>query len=191
MEETLPHRDQDVVMTLYSHYYIAADLMFKNYKKLNSQLEKDGRLSRNRSIDWRIYLTTWLGYLAVTAEGFRKIGVRKLLNTSRPTEFEEVIERANMIGKMLKEHDDALRTFRNNIFHLRDDADGVTRFFREKPDRLSWAEELHTTFEKFFSSYRISFLVHCVRNARGEEASGFVDSGRPRRGRVRISSLKG
>lgn len=176
MEATLPHRDEDAVMTLYVHCFLSADLMLKNYKKLSARWDKDGRISKSRYIDFRIYVTTWLGYLAVTAEGFKKLGMRRLLEGSRPNEFEDVIEQANTVGRMLKEHDDALRKFRNNIFHLRDDSNEVMRFFYEKPGRLAWAEELHSAFRKFFSGYRVSFFVHCLRNQRSDEASHFVRS---------------
>lgn len=30
----LPSRDVDEVLTLYAHYFLASDLMLKNYKKL-------------------------------------------------------------------------------------------------------------------------------------------------------------
>ncbi len=169
MEATLPHRDTDAVMTLYAHCYLPADLMLKHYRKLAAQWDKTGRLSKSRRIDLRIYHTTWLGYLAVTAEGFNKLVMRKLLEINRPREFEEVIERSDKVGKMLNKHKDALRTLRNNIFHLREESDVVARFFYEKPGRFEWAEELHGAFGRFFSSYRVSAFVHCVLNERLDE----------------------
>jgi len=183
MEATLPHEDEDAVLTLYSHVFLAADLMLKNYKKLTDHWKKAGRLSKNREIEMRIYFATWLGYLAATGEGFQKLGMRKLLETGRPQEFSEVIEHSNRVGKILKMHHDALRHFRNDVFHLRESPDKLMAFFKSKPDRVKWAEELHASFEDFFSCYRISFAVHCALNGRTDEFRGMFGSGRPKRSR--------
>ena len=167
----LPHRDEDAVMTLYAHCYLAADLMMTNHKKLVTKLNKEGRPSQNRRVDLRIYASTWLGYLAVTAEGFKGLGMRKLLEFQRPHEFIELIEPANRVGTTIKKHDDALRKLRNSVFHIRKDSNEIRNFFYEKPGRLEWADELQSTFKDFFSAYRIVFDVYCVLNDRRDEAS--------------------
>lgn len=153
-------------MTLYAHYFLASELMLKNYQKLR---KKHDRLSQNDLVQLSIYFCSWLGFLAVTAEGFKKLTIRKLIKDARPTEFAELIYEADELGKYLKKHDDALRKFRNNIFHLRDSAEEIERFFREKPDRLEWAEELQARFDNLFSNYRILCQVRYALEGRKAE----------------------
>lgn len=169
MNPTLPHRDKDAVLTLYAHYFLASELMLKNYKKLTTKRNQRGRLSKNDHYQLAIYFSTWLGFLAVTAEGFKKLGIRMLVKDDRPQEFIELIPKADELGKLLKKHDDALRKFRNNVFHLRESTEEIERFFRERPERVEWAEELQTAFNEFFSNYRILCQVHYVIENRKEE----------------------
>jgi len=45
--ENLPLRDKDEVLTLHAHYFLAAELMLKNYKKLSTKWHQRSRLSQN------------------------------------------------------------------------------------------------------------------------------------------------
>lgn len=166
---TLPHRDKDAVLTLYAHYFLAGDLMYENYQKLSRGWERRGRLNQHNGGELSIYFCTWLGFLAVTAEGFKKLGVRSLLQGDRPSEFAELIQRAETLGMEIKKHDDALRKFRNKVFHLRDSTEDLERFFSERPGRLKWAEALHHTFADFFSGYRVLCQAHYVVQNRTQE----------------------
>lgn len=143
--------------------------MHKNYQKLNRNGERRGRLSQNNRGQLSIYFCTWLGFLAVTAEGFKNLRVRSLLQSDRPPDFVELLPQAEVVGKAIKEHDDALRRFRNKIFHLRDSIEELERFFSERPGRLEWAEALHSTFAEFFSDYRILCQVHYAVQNREQE----------------------
>lgn len=165
----LPSRDVDEVLTLYAHYFLASDLMLKNYKKLAAKWDQRGRLSQNERVQFSIYFCTWLGFLAVTAEGFKKLAIRKLIQDARPSDFCELIPRADTLGKLLKKHDDSLRRFRNNVFHLRASPDELEQFFNEGPTRIAWAEELQATFDDFFSNYRIFCQVQYVIEGRKSE----------------------
>ncbi len=98
-----------------------------------------------------IYFFTWLGFLGVTCEGFKKIGMRLLLQNERPDQFRELIPKSDEIGRAMKRHSDPLREVRNNVFHLRDDTEAIKRFFADEAGRLAWAEELHKKFVQFFS----------------------------------------
>ncbi len=169
MHATLPHRDKDAVLTLYAHYFLASELMLKNYKKLNTKWSQRSRLSKNDRVQLSIYFCTWLGFLAVTAEGFKKLAIRRLIQDDRPPEFVELIPEADKLGRLLKRHADALRKFRNNVFHLREGAEEIQQFFQEGPNRLEWAEELQIAFDQFFSSYRIFCQVRYVLENRKEE----------------------
>lgn len=165
----LPHRDDDAVLTLYAHYFLASELMLNNYKKLTKKWQQRGRLTQNDRVQLTIYFGTWLGFLAVTAEGFKKLAIRKLVQTDRPSDFAELVPQADELGSLLKKHDDALRKFRNTVFHLREDMKDIERFFHERPNRLEWAEELQSGFHNFFSSYRILCQVQYVIENRSDE----------------------
>lgn len=169
MNLTLPHRDKDDVLTLYAHYFLASELMLKNYKKLIGKWNQRRRLSQNDRVQLSIYFCTWLGFLAVTAEGYKNLGIRRLVQDARPPEFVELIPKAEELGKLLKKHDDALRKFRNNVFHLRKSTEEIERFTHELPNRLEWAEELQAVFDHFFSTYRILCQVHYATESCKEE----------------------
>jgi hypothetical protein len=167
---TLPQRDTDKVLTLYAHYFLAGELMLKNYRKLDKKWSERGRLSPNDRHQMSIYFFTWLGFLAVTAEGFqKKLAIRRLLQDERPPEFAELIPMADELGKMLKKNDDALRKVRNSVFHLRESTEEIERFFHERPGRLGWAEDLQAVLENFFSDYRVLCQVHYVIGNRKDE----------------------
>jgi hypothetical protein len=166
MPDLLPNRDQDPVLTLYAHYFLAAELMRTNYAKLQSKLKQRGRLSRKDTVDLGIYFGTWLGFLGVTCEGFKKLRFRLLLQENRPDDFRELIPKSDAIGRVIKQHADPLREFRNNVFHLRDDVITLERFFANESVRLSWAKELHTAFGDLFSEYRILCQVHYITHNR-------------------------
>ena len=166
---TLPHRDKDAVLKLYAHYFLASEVMLKNYKKLVAKWNQRSRLSQNDRVQLSIYFRTWLGFLAVTAEGFKKLAIRRVVKDARPPEFVELIPKADELGKLLKRHDDALRKFRNKVFHLRESTEEIERFFHEQPNRLEWAEELQVAFDQFFSNYRILCQVHYAIESRKEE----------------------
>ncbi|EHH1047092.1 hypothetical protein MA786_004739 [Vibrio parahaemolyticus] len=165
----LPHRDEDPLMILYARYYLASDLMYKNYRHLMDKSKKSGDLNRNDSVDMTLYFCSWVGFLGVTSEGFTKLIVRKCLKESRPSEFDELIPEADALGKLMNAHKDDLRRFRNTVFHMSEDVTDINRFFQRQPDRLAWAEELQLAFEKFFSSYRVLCQVHYAMNGRKSE----------------------
>lgn len=165
----LPYRDDDAVLTLYAHYFLAGDLMLQNYKKLTKNWSRRGRLSQDDRVQLPIYFCTWIGFLAVTAEGFKKLAIRRLIQYDRPPDFAELVFKADELSCLLKKHDDALRRFRNTAFHLRESTSDIERFFYERPSRLEWAEELHSAFEQFFSNYRILCQLQYVMENRTDE----------------------
>lgn len=175
--DKLPSQNHDMVMTLYAHYFEAADLMRENFEKLDTKLRKTGKLSRNDRVQKRIYFFTWLGFLWATCEGFKKkINLRRVLSDERPQDFKELLPESDALGKMINAHFDSLREVRNNVFHLRENPEKIRKFFSKEADRLSWALELHDTLNRFFSSYRIQCTVHYAMNNR----KGEIDIGRGR-----------
>lgn len=169
-QDLLPIRNRDRVLILYFHYFETANLMFKSYNKINKEIDKGRHLSQKKAFDMRIYLFTWLGFLGVVCEGFKKLNMRNLLQSERPAEFKELLSMSDSIGKLMTEHSDSLRVFRNNIFHLRQDADFLHDFFARDVGRLTWAQELHKSLSCFFSQYRCCCEVHYVFNGRKGES---------------------
>ena len=157
----VPARDEDPLLTLYAHYYLPAELMFENYKRLLNKWQKQGRLAPGESLKYRIYFGTWLGLLGVVTEGFKQLAVRKLIQDARPSDFIELVPECNALGRLLNKHDSELRKFRNKIFHLRDTATDIIGFLTAQ-GRLEWAEEVQSSFKKFFSNYRVFCEVHYI-----------------------------
>lgn len=165
-EDLLPHKDLDKVRTLHAHYFYAADLMKENYETLRKKLQNEGFLSRNEEINFRIYLSSWLGYLAVTCEGFKKLNIYLLINNERPKTFQKLIHQSNTLNKSINQHYDELRKYRNNVFHLRTDLNDTLAFLSPEKKRLSWAKTIHRDLRNFFSEYRIQCECHYVINNR-------------------------
>ncbi|WP_423367510.1 DUF6896 domain-containing protein [Burkholderia sp. LMG 32019] len=158
--DNLPLKTKDPILALHEHQFQAADLMRKNYKKILDKLKKHDRLSQNEKIDVRIYLSTWLGFLRVTCEGFSTLGIRRLLQEERPDEFKEVVGQHDVVVKLEKQHRDALREFRNNTFHPQRNFRVRWEFFDSGKGRIPWAHELHEEVAQFFSSYRFQCEIH-------------------------------
>lgn len=171
VNDKLPDKNLDRVFTLQSHYFQTAVVMFEQYEKLRKKKKKYSILNQRDSVDLGIYLCTWLGFLAVTCEGFKKLKMYILLENERPESFKELIPLSNSLSKVIKKHSDPLRKLRNNIFHLRENSEVIRQFFIHEDNRLIWAKELHMLFEGFFSQYRILSEVHYVINNRKGESS--------------------
>ncbi|WP_404698683.1 hypothetical protein [Raoultella planticola] len=128
-------------------------------------------MSQREKFDMGIYLSTWLGFLGVVCEGFKSLNMRLLLDNERPREFKELLPISDSIGRLMKEHSNSLRIFRNNVFHLRENTGFIHHFFDKEVKRLPWAHELHIALSDFFSQYRIFCEVHYVINGRKGESN--------------------
>ena len=164
--DSLPARNLDIVMVLHSHYFQAAELMLENHDNLYRKWKRNNKLSHRKIIDLRIYMSSWLGFLAVTCEGFENIGMRLLLQNSRPAAFRDLIQRTDAIGKLVKRHRTPLREYRNKTFHLRENPEAIRKFFAPDAGRVLWARELHDAFTDFFAAYRLNCETHYALNGR-------------------------
>lgn len=164
--DSLPPRNLDIVHVLHSHYFQAAEVMLENHDSLHRKWEKENSLSHRKFVDLRIYMSSWLGFLAVTCEGFEELGMHLLLRNSRPVEFVDLLPKSDALGKMIKQHRNPLRELRNKTFHLRENPEAIRRFFSPDAQRLLWARELHDAFEDFFANYRAHCEAHYARNGR-------------------------
>jgi hypothetical protein len=181
--DSLPRLNQDEVLTLYPHGFLAADVMRRNYEKLSVRMKKNGYLSQKDRVELRIFFTSWLGYLRTTSEGFQQLNMRLLLTQNRPPPFRDLISKSDEIDRNLKRHGDALRDFRNNVFHLREDIKPLMRFAVDDMDRLTWAQEVHSALDEFFSSYRVLCEVHYVMHGREGESQIRRDNTRNKKNR--------
>lgn len=168
--DLLPHREQDKVLTLQIHYFYAANLMLKHYDALIKQWNKNKKLSRTDEIKFRIYMSSWLGFLAVTCEGYKKLNMHRLLNEERPNEYQELISKCNALNSVINKNYDDLRKFRNNVFHLRTSINDTIAFLSPSSDRLSWARQIHKNLESFFSDYRVLCECYYMLNGRENES---------------------
>lgn len=167
--DLLPHREQDKVLTLQVHYFYAAELMLKHYDSMVSKWDKNKKLSRHDEINFRIYMTSWLGFLAVTCEGYKDLGMYLLLNNERPVEYQKLLPKCNQLSSSIKKHYHDLRKFRNNVFHMRANTDDTLAFLSPEVDRLSWARSIHRDLKSFFSDYRVFCECHYILNERRSE----------------------
>lgn len=168
-DDNLPARNLDIVLVLHSHYFQAAELMRENYDNLHRKWKKNNSLSHRKIVDMRIYMSSWLGFLAVTCEGFESIGMHPLLQKNRPPAFRGLLQKSDAVGRLIKQHRHPLRELRNKTFHLREDPKAIRRFFDPDTKRLPWARELHDAFERFFSDYRVQCEIHYANNGRRGE----------------------
>lgn len=166
----LPHRTRDSVLMLSSQCFDSANLMYEQYEAVNRLLTKEQKLSSTNRLKFRVYLLSWLGYLYTTAEGFRDLNMRRLLQNKRPASFLELITKCDELGKLCKQHDDDLRELRNDIFHLRTDDEAIRQFFSDDGKRMEWAKGLHAALASFFSDYRVLTEVHYLCNGRFGES---------------------
>lgn len=163
---SLPHRTRDSVLTLSSQCFDSANLMFKHYEAVSRLVTKEKKLSSSNKLKFRVYTLSWLGYLHTTADGFRGLNMRLLLENKRPESFLELLAKCDELGRLEKRHADDLRILRNDIFHLRTDDKAIRQFFSDDGERIEWAKELHVAFASFFSDYKILAEVHYVYSGR-------------------------
>src|SRR5882757_2733615 len=77
-------------------------------------------------VEFSTYYSYWLSGLFVVAEGFQTLGLK-----------------SPKIEKLIVEHIDELRLFRNATFHFQKTPAKHVQFHDGTANRLNWAEELH------------------------------------------------
>ena len=178
LNDKLPHRDTDQVLVLYVHYFQAANLMRKNLEQTKAK-SKRAHSTFDMNVNQSIYLSSWLGFLAVSCEGFKKLRMRLLLSTERPSNFHDLTPQSDNLGRLINQHAGALRELRNDIFHVRTDLNAVRNFFSGDDDLLSWAVSLHDKMASFFSDYRVHCEVHYLMNDRRSESDAWAKKHSP------------
>ncbi|CNK32350.1 Signal transduction histidine kinase [Yersinia aldovae] len=69
----LPSRNHDRVLTLQIHYFETAELMYKNYDKLNQKIQNNGYFSQHEKFDIRIYFSKNVKYCAKVDQGIGEL----------------------------------------------------------------------------------------------------------------------
>src|SRR4051812_36617887 len=113
----LPHRDQDPVLRLYSHYFQAAEVMREQRRRLQTEVKKSGHLSRRNGIDLYIYSNFWLSALFVVIEGVRDLELDQLIKC-RPPSFHHIEQLYRELADTVIKHETELRYLRNATFHF-------------------------------------------------------------------------
>lgn len=155
--DKLPHQRDDAVLRLYIHYFLTADLMREQLRKLDLQKRAKGRLSVNKELERYRYWLIWLSGLYVVVDGFLKKIAKLDLIRQRPEIFSDLRPLVADLTDQCNAHRDSLRRFRNATFHFEEHSDEQIQFVLTSENREDWALDLHRKFADFFSRYR----VHC------------------------------
>lgn len=125
-------KEDNPLWTLRSFYFLPCDLMYQNLNALRTRFE-DQRTRESVADQYLAYLMYWLAGLFVIAEGWRELGF------TDPD-----------IDKLLGQHWDSLRLFRNAVFHFQLTDRKQVQFFGL--DKLNWAGELHRAWLAYFAN---------------------------------------
>ena len=134
--KTVPTAANDPVLKL-ALYWLSARVVHEHvheYRETYPDLkgiEEDGH-----AIEFTTYVSFWLSALYVVAEGYID------LKLSDP----------NLDG-LVHEHIDSLRLYRNATFHFQKGDNKHIQFHTGSFGRMNWAEDMHASFEKYFSNY--------------------------------------
>lgn len=125
-------KEDDPLWMLRTFYFLPCDLMYQHAMTLKPQLANE-QIRDSVAEQFIAYMLYWFGGLFVVAEGWKE------LNVNDPA-----------IDKMLSEHWDSLRLFRNAVFHFQlTDRKHVQFFDLEK---FNWAVTLHLALRAFFAA---------------------------------------
>lgn len=125
-------KEDDPLWMLRTFYFLPCDLMHQHALEIRSRLDK-GEMRAGLPEQYITYMLYWLAGLFVVAEGWRE------LKTDEPS-----------IDKMLTEHWDSLRRFRNAVFHFQLTDRKHVQFF--DLDKFNWATRLHLAIRAFFAA---------------------------------------
>jgi hypothetical protein len=115
-------------------YFLSARVMHDLTHEMRSPFfESTGEETSDLWMEFRTYYSYWLSGLFVVAEGFQTLGLK-----------------SPKIEKLIVEHIDELRLFRNATFHFQKTPAKHVQFHDGAAIRMNWAEELHDAFEKYF-----------------------------------------
>jgi len=119
---------------LRTFYFVPCDLMYQHMMSHEADFFSDNERKRDRIAELFIaYMLYWFAGLFVVAEGWKELKVREPI-----------------IDKMIDQHWDSLRLFRNAVFHFHSTDRKHVQFF--SPDKFNWAQRLHHALRDFFAA---------------------------------------
>jgi hypothetical protein len=127
-------KDGNPTWMLFILYFMPCDLMHQRYITLKSRFFSSEATQEQVGEEFTAFMLYWLASLFVVAEGWREL---KLHDPN--------------IDKMLGDHWDSLRRFRNAVFHFQPEDRKHKQFF--DVDKLNWAESLHNALRAFFEAH--------------------------------------
>src|SRR5688572_18276239 len=154
----------DPVLALLVNYFLPAHLMHDHYHFVKEEAWKQLDRTKKRGEEppsiwgeFTHYMHYWLSALYVVVEGFLQLNLKN-----------------DRIERMISEHKDSLKVYRNGTFDYQRNPNKHVQFFQE--NRIDWAEDLHRELEIFFCDYtgvqvpdeRVSFpwaLLHAANQA--------------------------
>ena len=119
---------------LRTFYFVPCDLMHQQVKARAAEFfaSEDERNQSKHEI-FLSFMQYWFASLFVVAEGWKEINIKE------PS-----------IDKMIDDHWNSLRLFRNAVFHFQLADRKHVQFFNVT--KFAWAEELHAAFRAFFEA---------------------------------------
>ncbi len=118
---------------LFILYFVPCDFMHQRQRYLKALFFSNPTMQDEVGQEFMAFTLYWLASLFVVADGWKE------LKLSQP-----------QIDKMIDDHWDSLRLFRNGVFHFQPQ-DRKHRQFIEV-EKFNWAEELHDSLRRFFES---------------------------------------
>jgi hypothetical protein len=125
-------KEDDPMWMLRTFYFLPCDLMHQHAMEVRRRLDK-GEIRDGLPEQYITYMLYWLGGLFVVAEGWRELKIND-----------------SAIDKMLTEHCDSLRLFRNAVFHFQLTDRKHVQFF--DPEKFNWATRLHLAIRAYFAA---------------------------------------
>lgn len=126
-------KESNPLRMLFILYFAPCDLMHQHHRRLKAQFFA-GEYQRDQiGSEFITFTLYWFASLFVVVEGWKKLNIKE-----------------PKIDKMIDEHWDSLRIFRNAVFHFQPEDRKHKQFFDVA--KFNWAEELHAALQKFFES---------------------------------------
>jgi hypothetical protein len=127
-------KDGNPLWTLFILYFVLCDFMHQHHIRLKDDFFSNPKNQERVGQEFAAFTLYWFTSLFVVVEGWKELAL------SDPE-----------INKMINEHWDSLRIFRNAVFHLQPEERKHKQFF--VLDKFNWAKKLHASLRTFFMAH--------------------------------------
>ena len=118
---------------LFILYFAPCDLMHHHVTRLKPHFFSDERTRERIGQEFIAFTHYWLASLYVVVEGWKELQLR------HPE-----------IDRLIVEHEESLRRFRNAVYHFQLQDQKHRQFFEVA--KFNWAEQLHSLLRSFFET---------------------------------------